>query len=130
MEKTLIQPQSVHQPFSNYSHAIAVDGAARVVYCAGQVSADADQNIVGEGDFDAQADQVMSNVINVLAEAGATLADVVKVTLYVVRQEDAQKGRNILREHFGGNPPASTLCVLAGLADPIFLVEIEVIAVL
>ena len=113
MEKTIVQPQSVHQPFSNYSHAVAVDGASRVVFCAGQVAADADQNIVGEGDFDAQADQVMLNVKNVLAEAGASLSDVVKVTLYVVRQNDAQKGRNILREHFSSNPPASTLLVSA-----------------
>ena len=130
MEKTIIRPTSVHQPYSNYSHGITVDGAKRIVFCAGQVAGDAEANLVGEGDFDAQADQVMANLKAVLAEAGATLEDVVKVTIFVVRQEDAEKGRDILRKNFGDNPPASTLCVLQGLADPRFLVEVEAIAVL
>jgi len=130
MEKTILRPSSIHQPYSNYSHGIAVDGAKRIVFCAGQVAGDADANLVGEGDFEAQADQVIFNLKAVLADAGATLKDVVKVTIYVVRKEDAQKGRNILRKNFGDNPPASTLCVLQGLADPRFLVEVEATAVI
>ena len=130
MEKTILRPSSIHKPYSNYSHGIAVDGAKRIVFCAGQVAGDAAANLVGEEDFESQAEQVMFNLKAVLAEAGATLEDVVKVTIYVVRQEDAQKGRNILRKNFGDNPPASTLCVLQGLADPRFLVEVEAIAVL
>ena len=130
MEKTVLQPKTLHEPFSSYSHGIVVEGAQRIVFCAGQVAGDVDGNLVGEGDFDAQADQVMSNLRDVLAEADASFADVVKVTLYVVKQDDAQKGRDILRKHFSGNPPASTLCVLQGLADPRFLVEVEATAVL
>jgi enamine deaminase RidA (YjgF/YER057c/UK114 family) len=130
MEKTILKPSSIHQPYSNYSHGITVDGARRIVFCAGQVAGDAEANLVGEGDFDAQADQVMLNLKAVLSEAGANLEDVVKVTIYVVRQEDAEKGRNLLRNNFGDDPPASTLCVLQGLADPRFLVEVEAIAVL
>ena len=129
MKRTVLQPSTVHAPFSNYSHGIVVDGATQFIFCAGQVAADSEGNIVGEGDFEAQVEQVMSNVRNVLAEGGATLEDVVKVTLYVVERQDTQKAREILRRHFRDHPPASTLCVLQGLADPRFLVEIEAIAV-
>lgn len=129
MEKTILQPNTLHTPFSAYSHGIAVDGASRIVFCAGQVAGDAQGNLVGKGDFDAQGEQVMSNLRDVLAEAGATFADVVKLTTYVVKQDDAQKGRDLVGRHFKNNPPANTLCVLLGLAHPDFLVEIEAIAV-
>jgi enamine deaminase RidA (YjgF/YER057c/UK114 family) len=132
MEKTAYQPETMHKPFANYSHVIAVEGAKRMVFCAGQVSAGVDGAVVGEGDFDAQKKQVMANLRDALAAAGAGFADVVKVTIYVVRQEDTPKGRELLAEYFGGcDPPtASTLCVLQGLANPKFLLEVEATAVL
>jgi enamine deaminase RidA (YjgF/YER057c/UK114 family) len=130
MEKTILQPKTLHKPFSAYSHGIAVDGAKRVIFCAGQVAGDAEGNIVGEGDFDTQGEQVMSNLRDVLAEAGAAFADVVKLTTYIVRKEDTQKARDLVGRHFSEHPPANTLCVLQGLATPAYLVEIEAIAVL
>ncbi len=130
MEKTVLQPKTVHTPFSTYSHGIAVDGAKRIIFCAGQVAGDAEGNIVGVGDFEAQGEQVMSNLRDVLAEAGAALADVVKLTTYVVKQEDVQKGRDLVGRHFKDPPPANTICVLRGLAHPSFLLEIEATAVL
>ncbi len=71
----------------------------------------------------------MSNLRDALAEAGAAFDDVIKLTTYVVKQEDAQKGRGLVGRRFKNHPPANTLCVLQGLADPRFLVEIEAIAV-
>ena len=88
MEKTVLKPAGIHKPYSNYSHGIVVEGAKRIVFCAGQVAGDSEGNLVGEGDFEAQADQVMANLKAVLTEAGASFGDVVKVTLYVVKQED------------------------------------------
>ena len=130
MKKTVLKPEGVHAPFSSYSHGIVVEGAGRIVFCAGQVAGDADGNIVGVGDFEAQGAQVIANMRAVLAEAGATFADVVKLTTYVVGQDNAQKGRDLVGRHFSAPPPANTLCVLAGLAHPDFLVEIEATAVL
>lgn len=129
MEKTYLKPSNVHEPFSNYSHGIVVEGAKKLIFCAGQVAGDKDGNIVGVGDFEAQQQQVISNLRNVLAEAGATLEDVVRVTVYVVNQDDAQKGRNIQLEHFTDVKPATTICVIRGLADPRMLVEVEATAV-
>ncbi len=130
MEKTILQPKTLHEPFSAYSHGIAVCCAKRVIFCAGQVAGDAEGNIVGEGDFEAQGEQVMSNLRDVLAEAGAAFADVVKLTTYIVRKEDTQNARNLVGRHFSESPPANTLYVLQGLATPAYLVEIEAIAVL
>ena len=129
MEKTVLQPKTLHEPFSSYSHGIVVEGAQQIIFCAGQVAGDAEGNLVGEGDFNAQGEQVMSNLRDVLAEAGATFADVVKLTTYVVRKEDTQNARDLVGRHFKENPPANTLCVLQGLATPAYLVEIEAIAV-
>lgn len=131
MEKTFLQPANMHQPFSTYSLGVTVEGAKRLIFCAGQVAADKDGNLIGEGDFEAQAEQVVANLKAVLAEAGATISDVVKATTFIVGREHAGPARELIRRTFDeASPPASTLCVLAGLADPRMLVEIEAIAVL
>ncbi len=131
MKKTFLQPANMHKPFSTYSLGLTVEGATRFVFCAGQVAADKDGNIVGEGDFEVQAEQVVANLKAVLAEAGATISDVVKATTFIVGREHAGAARELIRRTFDeANPPASTLCVLAGLADPRMLVEIEAIAAL
>ena len=131
MKKTFLQPANMHKPFSTYSLGLTVEGATRLVFCAGQVAADKDGNLVGEGDFEVQAEQVVANLKAVLAEAGATISDVVKATTFIVGREHAGAARELIRRTFDeANPPASTLCVLAGLADPRMLVEIEAIAVL
>ena len=129
MEKRILQPQTMHKPFSSYSHGIEVKGANRLIFCAGQVAGDFKGDVVGEGDFDKQGRQAMENLRDALAEAGASFADVVKLTTFVVKQEDAQKARDLVGRYFKDNPPANTLCVLQGLATTKFLVEIEAIAV-
>jgi enamine deaminase RidA (YjgF/YER057c/UK114 family) len=53
---------------------------------------------------------------------------VTKITIYICNQHDVPKARGILENYFGAHPPGSTLCVLRGLANPNFLLEIEAIA--
>ena len=131
MQKTFLNPQSLHKPFSTYSHGIKVDGAQQIIFCAGQVSGDKDGNIFGKDDFWVQGHQVMANLRDVLAEGGATFADIVKATIFVVGQEYAQPGRDLCGEYFDkDNPPANTLVVCQALADPDFLVEVQAIAVI
>lgn len=126
---TRTNPPGVHQPFSNYSHVVTADEARRLVFCAGQVAADASGKVLPPDDFDAQARMVMENLGKALAAGGARFEDVTKVTIYIVNPHDVAKARGILSTWFGSNPPASTLCVLRGLANPNFLVEVEAIAV-
>lgn len=125
---TRTNPPGIHQPFSNYSHVVTADEAKRLVFCAGQVAAAPDGTVLPPGDFEAQACMVMDNLGKALAAGGATFADVTKVTIYIVDPQDVPKARGILSTWFGTSPPASTLCVLRGLANPNFLVEVEAIA--
>jgi enamine deaminase RidA (YjgF/YER057c/UK114 family) len=79
-------------------------------------------------DFAAQTKMVMKNLTKALAAGGAQLSDVTKVTIYICNPHDVPKARSILYDYFDKHPPASTLCILRGLANPDFLLEIEAIA--
>lgn len=130
MKRLSLNPKTLHTPFSTYVHGIAIEDGARVIHTAGQVCGDGQGNIIGAGDFEAQGEQVMRNLRDVLAEGGAGFSDIVKVTIFVVGQQYAQPARDLCAKHWDkANPPASTLLVVAGLAQPEFLVEIEAIAV-
>jgi len=123
-----INPDSVHKPFANYSHVVTAEGAQKLVFCAGQVAADADGKVLAPDDFDAQAAMVMANLANALAAGGAKISDVVKVTICICNPHDVPKARGVLQTYFADHPPGSTLCVLRGFANPNFLLEIEAIA--
>ena len=94
----------------------------------GRFPADPDGKVLPPDDFDAQVKLVMQNLAKALAAGGATLSDVTKITIYICNQHDVPKAHGILETYFGAHPPGSTLCVLRGLANPNFLLEIEAIA--
>ena len=98
------------------------------VYVAGQVPVDPHGEVV-EGDAGTQARQVLLNLHAVLEAAGASLRDVVRTTVYLVEREDRDAVGRVRREFFPSEPPANTLLVVSGLADPRYLVEIDAIAV-
>jgi enamine deaminase RidA (YjgF/YER057c/UK114 family) len=125
---TRTNPDTISKPFSNYSHVVTAEAAQKLVFCAGQVAADIDGKVLPPDDFQAQAKMVMANLESALAAGGARLSDVTKVTIYICNPHDVSKARGILSDYFRGNPPASTLCILRGLANPTFLLEIEAIA--
>jgi enamine deaminase RidA (YjgF/YER057c/UK114 family) len=114
-----------------YTHVVSASGS-RTVYVAGQVSLNAQGEVVGKGDLGAQTRQVLENVRVALAGAGASFKDVVKWTTYVVGFQAPQLSilREARAEILGDvTPPASTLIGVQALADPAFLIEIEAIAV-
>jgi len=130
MQRRTLQPASLHTPFSAYAHGIEVESARRFIFCAGQVAGDSEGSLVGRGDFWAQGHQAMANLRAVLDQAGADFGNIVKATIYVVGADHAQDGRDLCAQYFDADrPPANTLVVCAGLAEPDFLVEIEAIAV-
>ena len=115
-----------------FSHAIKSEGTT-MLHMAGQVAWDAECNLIGEGDLAAQARQALSNLKAVLADQGATVADVVRIRTYVV-DYSADKLDVIgeaLAEFYGDvTPAANTLLGVQSLALPEFLIEIEATAVL
>ena len=82
-----------------------------------------------EDDVVAQARQCLDNIERALAEAGATLADVVRVTYVVPEVGEFERCWEVLRERFAAAPPAATM-ISADLADPRMRIEIEVTALL
>ena len=95
---------------------------------SGQVAMDETGTLVGEGDCEAQARQCFRNIARVLAGFGATLADVVQATGYLASAADAPKYLAVRQETFPVDPPATTT-VVAALLSPLFLVEVQVLAV-
>lgn len=114
-----------------YSHTVVASGA-RTVYISGQVAMDTEGKLVGAGDLAAQTEQVMRNVGAALAAGGATFADVVKITTYVVGYKPEMRavvGKARSPFFAGREPPASTLVGVSALALPEWLIEIEAVAV-
>ena len=112
---------------------VAVASGSRTIYTAGQVSIDEHGAPVGGDDLAAQTAQAMRNVGLALAAAGASFANVVKITTYVVDyRPDYRSIIGQARAPFfaGRTPPASTLIGVSALALPEWLVEIEAVAVI
>jgi reactive intermediate/imine deaminase len=101
----------------------------RTVYIAGQVALDAQGRVVGAGDLAAQTRQVFANLDIALKAAGATFANVVKTNYYLRDAAQIAVVRDIRSKYFTQELPASTLVEVSRLANPDFLIEIEVIAV-
>jgi enamine deaminase RidA (YjgF/YER057c/UK114 family) len=134
MNLEILQPQGVAQPQGMYNHAISVS-AGRLLFIAGQVSIDVNNQLVGPGDFNAQMQQVFKNLGSILDSAGTSFENVVKFTTYLSRSQDLSafydKRREIFAEIYpNGHYPTNTLVVIDQLAREEWLIEIEAIAAL
>ncbi len=123
------QPDGLSKP-TGYTHVVKATGT--VVFLAGQVSLDSDGNIVGAGDFEAQARQVFTNVRNALASVGAGPEHVAKTTTYIVGVTPEHRAAlsAVRAEFLPDPPPTSTLIGVQALARPEFLIEVEATAVI
>lgn len=128
MAKRAINPDRLPAPVGPYSNVIATP-AGRMVFCAGQVALDRDGKVVGKGDIVAQTRQVMENLKLGLEAAGASFADVVKITNYITDVELFSEMASVRREYLVEPYPASTLIEVQALLFPELLIEIEAIAV-
>jgi enamine deaminase RidA (YjgF/YER057c/UK114 family) len=101
-----------------------------LIFIAGQLGLDMENRLVGD-DFRSQADKAMENLKLALADAGATVKDVVKINNYLVDMSHIPIFREVRDKHFNMSaPPASTTVAISQLARPGALFEIEAIAVL
>ena len=125
MPKERIQPPGLSRP-PTYSHVVK---AGDTVYIAGQTPVDEQGQVVGRGDSTAQTTQVFENIKKALAAAGADFPDLVKVTVYITDPRLRDAVAEVRRRYLTDALPASTLVVVAGLAHPDYLLEIEAVAV-
>jgi 2-iminobutanoate/2-iminopropanoate deaminase len=99
-----------------------------LIFLSGQAAIDEAGALVGVGDFDAQADQVFTNIARVLEAAGSRLERVIKVTIYLTDMSNFPK-IVALRERWEKPYPADTIVEVTSLALPELEIEIDVIAV-
>ena len=104
--------------------------AGNTVYLRGQVGTDFEGNLVGPGDPRAQAEQAMKNVRQLLEESGSDLSHIVKTTTYITDPRFREPVYREVGKWLEGVYPVSTGLVVAGLAQPEWLMEIDVIAVI
>ena len=116
-------------PATGYSHVVL--GSGRFIAISGQIALDENGELVGSGDPAAQAEQVFENLRRCLAAAGATFADVVKLTFFltdVAHLPAIRAARDAVMDP--SKLPASSAVQVAALVEPDFLMEIEAFAVL
>lgn len=121
-----LSPATIRPPFARYSHGVEVQAGYRLVFCSGQLGVTAEGTI--PEDARTQADLCFSNIAAILAEAGMTLADIVRINAYVTDRAHMKGYMESRDAHVGTPPPASTLMIVAGFTLPEFKVEIEVVA--
>jgi enamine deaminase RidA (YjgF/YER057c/UK114 family) len=122
-------PDGLFKP-STFTQVVTAKGG-RTVYISGQTARDATSKILRTGDVRKQAEQVFENLRIAVESAGGSMADIVKITTFVVnlRPNDRTWIGEMVKKNFP-KPPAHTLVGIDALAAPELLIEIEAIAVL
>ena len=113
------------EPISHYVDGVEAGGW---LWVSGMLATDSAGNLIGGDDPVAQTEQVFSNLEAVLDAAGASLADVVKVTVYLIDMSERAAVNTVRRKHFGEHRPASVLVQVSQLAVPGARVEIDAVA--
>ncbi|HEV3230261.1 MAG TPA: RidA family protein [Solirubrobacteraceae bacterium] len=127
--KTHLNPESLARNPA-FSQVVVVEGPAKTIYVGGQNAVLPDGTITANT-LAAQARQALLNVQAALAAAGATLKDVVRWTVAIVEGQPVREGFAAFQEAWGdaADPPAISVHIVSGLANPRFLIEIDAIAV-
>lgn len=125
MNKTYA-PKSIAAPVSAYSHAVEVPAGARTLHISGQIGVRPDGG-TAEG-VEAQVEQAWKNLVAILEDAGMGVEDIVRTTTFVTKPEHVAATRPIRAKYLGDLKPASTLLVVAALARPEYLFELEAVA--
>jgi 2-iminobutanoate/2-iminopropanoate deaminase len=124
-EREEIRVAGLAEPVSHFTDAVR---AGNLLFVSGFVPVDGEGRLVGGDDVVAQVRQVFVNLGAVLDAAGATFADVVKVTVYLTDIADRARINPVRQEIFGDTRPASTLVEVSALVVPGAKVEIDAVA--
>jgi enamine deaminase RidA (YjgF/YER057c/UK114 family) len=128
MTRRDIQPESLPDPRPRYTHGIHAEGS--LIFIAGQVAVDRENNVVGKGDAEKQAEQVFENIRAVLTAAGASFENLVMTTTYLTDITYREAFNKVRVRYYGKTPPTNTLLVVQALANPDYLIEISGMAVI
>jgi enamine deaminase RidA (YjgF/YER057c/UK114 family) len=113
-----------------FSHIAITRGSGDTIYIGGQNAITKDLEIIGKGNITQQTEYILKNIEVALKACDATLDNLFKLTIYIVQGQDVQKGfegaQGFLKKL--SHPPVITGVIVAGLANPDYLVEIEAVA--
>ena len=112
--------------FETGAHGVEIPPNSKITFIAGQVGIDPDGNV--PADFASQAENAWNNCMKILEHNGMRMKDVVKVTHFITDAANIPAYNEVRAKYLVDERPASTLLIVAGLADPRFLVEVEMIA--
>jgi 2-iminobutanoate/2-iminopropanoate deaminase len=112
-----------------FSPAVITEGAGRIIWVAGHTGQVDDSGKSLAGDFDAQFQQCFRNIEKTLAEAGATLADMVTMTVFLIDARYTTRMTELRGQLFGKDFPASAAITVEGFAQPEMMIEVQGIAV-
>jgi enamine deaminase RidA (YjgF/YER057c/UK114 family) len=113
-----------------FSQIAITKGSGNTIYIGGQNAITKDLEIIGKGNIVLQTEYILDNIEIALKSCDATLDDLFKLTIYIVHGQDVRKGFEGAQKFLKklSNPPVITGVVVAGLANPDYLVEIEAVA--
>ncbi|WCM27334.1 RidA family protein [Sphingomonas sp. QA11] len=126
MTITLHNPATIAPPFSCYSHGASASENARWLYVSGQVGVTPDGTV--PIDPRRQIELAWDNLEAVLADAGMGMTDLVKLDGFITRPDLVPLYRQERERRFAGHAAATTMVIVAGLAEPNLLVEIQAVA--
>ena len=133
MKLTHLNPPDLPDWSALFSQVVIAEGSPlRIIAISGQVGVDNQQAVSGDGSFAAQLEGAFKNLLVALSAASCSVADVAKLTIYVVgyAREKAAVITETLGRHFGSRPlPACSLIGVEALARPEFQVEVEALAI-
>lgn len=121
-----LTPRTIRPPFARYVHGVEVPASARLLFTSGQLGIRLDDSIPEDaGD---QAELCFAACGDILAAAGMSFADVVRVNAFVTDRAFMKPYMEVRDRVLGATPPASTLVIVSGFTRPEFKVEVEITA--
>lgn len=130
MPRDALNSASYAVPVTSFSQAVRTGPPGAMVFVSGLTARRADGTVAAIGDPAAQTREILSSLSQILAEAGGSLDDVVRIVTYLVDMQNHAVVHAVRSEFFGDDPPASTTVEISRLYDTDQLLEIEATAVL
>ena len=122
----LFNPATVAAPVGHYTHGALVKAGSDMLFFSGQVGIKPDGSTPAS--LSEQAEETFANIARILKAKDMTIANLLKINIYVVSGQPIAEVRAARQRHLGDHKPASTFIYVPGLADPKYLIEIEGVA--
>lgn len=127
MPRQVVASDRIRTPNGHFSHAIQ---SGSLLFISGMTSRQPDGSIAGAGDVREQTRQVCERLRDAVEAAGGSLDDICRLDVYVRNMEDFDAIHEVRREYFSDPPPASTMVEVNKFTSPVYLIEMNAIAVL